>query len=750
MTAWAQDDVAVHYAGRPVAEVLEILREEGSNFAYSSKLVTPELLVLSEPESGEALQIALQILQPHGLTIRSESGVYLVVRKQRNEVEEKKPETNSDETRVAIESISVTASRYEILRDTGSSRYSIDQRTIQNMPDIGEDPIRAVQRLPGAAASGASAKTHFRGGEASEIGVMLNGQQLFDPYHVRDYQSIFSTIDARAIEGVEVFTGGFPVQFGNRMSGMVLMESLDALEPRHTEVGLSVFNTSLLTAGNESDRSWVFSARRGNLDLVINPDFGSPSYYDIFADYSWDLSDRANISVNALYADDSVELILESEPDELERVLSNTKNGQFWVTLDNRWSEELSSRTVVSAVSFDNQRNGSLNDEEKIVASVVDDRKVRQFGFRQDFALSSTDRHQLQWGLQVIYADADYRYRNTAEYFGLQALFVGQQPEESLDLVASPQGSSYALYIADRWRLSDSSAIEWGLRWDDQTYTDESSDAQLSPRFSYQTAVGQNTDLQFSWGRYHQSQEINELQIEDGITNFWPAQRADHFIAGIKHRFANQMSLRAEVFYKDIQDVRPRFENLYDPLGLIPEVQPDRIRLDPRSAESKGMEISVERSDGPRHWWASYVLSEATDRIDDRDELRSWDQRHAFQGGISWSNTEWDVAVAMNVHSGWPLTELYLAEDGAVVLGPRNTSRHNTFGSLDFRLARSWQLRRGTLMAFLEVSNATNRKNGCCLDFDIDEDDETGELELERGVDYWLPLLPAVGILWTF
>ena len=250
--------------------------------------------------------------------------------------------------------------------------------------------------------------------------------------------------------------------------------------------------------------------------------------------------------------------------------------------------------------------------------------------------------------------------------------------------------------------------------------------------------------------RYHQSQEINELQIEDGITNFWPAQRADHYIAGVRHRFSNELSLRVELFYKDIGDVRPRFENLFDPLGLIPEVQPDRIRLDPESAESKGLEVSLEKSHGPYHWWGSYVLSEATDRINGRDQLRSWDQRHAFQGGVSWSNSNWAIAAAVNVHSGWPLTELTLDDDGFAVPGGRNAFRHDTFASLDFRVAHTWQLKRGTLMAFLEVSNATNRRNACCLDYDLEEDEATGEISLERRVDTWLPLLPAVGVLWTF
>jgi outer membrane receptor protein involved in Fe transport len=658
-----------------------------------------------------------------------------------------------------IETISVSASRYEILRDIAASRFLLDQRTIQTMPDLGEDPVRVVQRLPGAAASGASAKTHFRGGDQGEIGIMLNGVWLFDPYHIRDYQSVFSSIDSRAIEGVEVYTGGFPVRFGNRMSGLVLMESLEALEPRHTEVGLSVFNTSILTAGNESDRRWLFSGRRGNLDLVIDPEFGQPSYYDVFAEFAYDMSPDTTLSINALFADDRVEVILESDPAELERVKSRTRNAQVWARLDNRWSDELSSSTVISAISFENLRRGSLNDEEKIIASVDDNRDIRQFGFRQDFLLNMASRHFLQWGLQVTYSDAEYAYRNSAEYFGLPALFEDQEESISTDLSAAPQGAGYSLYFADRWKPAAKTIIEWGLRWDDQTYTDASADAQLSPRFSALRSVGDNTELRFSWGRYHQSQQINELQIEDGVTRFWPAQRADHLIAGIRHLFRGAYSLRLELFQKDMRQVTPRFENLYDPLSLIPEVMPDRVRLDPSSARSRGLEISIDRSEGPLTWWASYVLSKATDRIGGRDELRSWDQRHAFQGGLGWSNSIWDVSLAASVHSGWPLTELSLVEDGVdedgeieyvAVPGLRNAGRHPTFASIDFRLGRKWKLNRGSFLAFLEISNLGNRKNQCCLDWDFEEDEETGEEIFERGVDYWLPLMPAIGVLWEF
>ena len=748
---------AAPYLGRPVADVIDEFRDAGHPFAYSNALVTDDLIVSIEPREGEPAEIVRQILEPHQLTVRHEAGVYLVipVKPAAEPVEPEKPVTRVKKPE--IETITVSASRYEIGRDVASSRFLLDRRTIQTLPDVGEDPLRATHRLPGAAASGASAKTHFRGGEESEVGIVLNGQRLFDPFHVRDYQNIFSAIDARAIEGVEVFTGGFPVRYGDRMSGFVLMESMQADKPRHTELGISVFNTSVLTTGSKDDMRWLFSARRGNLDLIINPDFGRPKYYDVFAELAFELTPNATLSVNALYADDVVTIVLETDPAEREQVDSDTRNAQLWLQLDNQWSDELSTMTVFSVVAFENLRDGFLDDPEKMVATVRDERDVEQIAVRQDWTWRATDRHLVQWGVQFSYSEANYDYASTAEYFGLPALYPDLPDRVDRAAVANPNGGSYGAYVADRWKLSEKTIFEWGLRWDDQTYTGLASDSQLSPRMSLLRKLGEHTDLRLSWGRYHQSQGIHELQIEDGVTEFWPAQRADHLIAGIQHRFSNDVRLRLELFHKDMQDVRPRFENLFDPLGLIPELQPDRIRLEPSSAKSNGAEISIHRARGDWNWWASYTWSKATDEIEGRDEYRSWDQRHAVQGGFGWSNESWDVSLAASVHSGWPTTDLSLLQDGVdpdgepdyiVVPGPRNALRYEHFASLDFRASRRFDVRRGTLSLFVEISNITDRSNVCCTDWDVADDQ--GVPVLDPSLDYWLPRLPAVGVLWEF
>ncbi len=743
----AGDEPGAPYAGRQVASVLDEFRSAGVEFVYSTNVVSDDLYVAFEPEPGTPLEIVRQILKPHRLAIRGEAGVYIIVRDSTPPVVDSTAARDATPSRPEVETVVVSASRYEISRDMAGSSFSIDQRTIQNLPDIGEDPIRATQRLPGTAASGASAQTHFRGGEQNEVGIMLNGLWLFDPFHIRDYQNIFSTIDARAIDGVEVYTGGFPARYGDRMSGLILMNSLESENSRHNEIGISVFNTSFLTVGNESGHGWLFSARRGNLDLVIDPKFGSPSYFDVFGEYTFDLGANAKLSINALYADDLVELVLETDPEEREQVTSDTQNAQIWLRLESNWSPHLASHTVLSFVDYQNRRDGIANDPSKFIADTRDHREVQQIGLRQDWIWKASDRHRMQWGFNVRRDDAWYSYDGNAQFFGLPSRF--NRPNISRSETAAPAGGTYALWLSDRWRIGNRATLEWGIRWDDQTYTNLSSDSQLSPRFSFLFRPWTDGELRVSLGRYHQSQSVQSLQIEDGIATFWPAQQADHFIVGFHQQLREGLAIRAELFHKEIRDPRPRFENLHDPLGIMPELQADRVRLDPTRARAQGFEISVNRSRGVWDWWATYTLSEVTDRIDGRDEPRSWDQRHAFQGGFGWHDERWQFSAAASVHSGWPTTDLTLDADGMAVPGRRNDLQLPTFASVDLRLSRKFDVPRGSLTAFVEISNAFNRRNVCCIDWDIEESPDGGDV-LERSLDYWMPLLPAIGILWEF
>lgn len=762
--AFADDTHTSDYVGRTVFSVIDEYRAAGLPFVYSTNLVSASMLVKKEPHGTEPAAIVQEILAPHQLTVREEDGFFLVVRMTKAEAEAQKPlvEFKPSDRSVApvLETITVSTSRYHISRELSNSRYYVDQQTIQSMPDLGEDPLRSAQRVPGTAAGGVSAKTHFRGGEQDETGILLNGQRLLDPFHVRDFRSLFSSIDARAINGVEVYTGGFPVRYGDRLSGLVLIDSLNPDQPNRTELGLSVYNSSFLSAGTAADGEvqWLASARRGNLDLVVDKKYGEPKYYDLFGQISINLSPDTQLSANALFAKDDVAVILSNDFDDVEQNRSNTQNAQFWIRLDNRWSSALTSTSILSLGTLSNKRGANTNDEQKFHLSVDDKRDIDTLSFRQDWTWSASDGHRLQWGLQADYGDAAYDYQSEATYFGLSAVLADTFQTTQSTISASPSGESYSFYVSDRLRLQKRTFAELGLRWDRQAYTGFQSDSQLSPRISLFHALSRDTEFRFSLGRYYQSQGVQELQVEDGLSNFFPAQRSDNIVAGIYHRINPDYSMRIEAFRKDMNHLRPRYENLFNAFSVVPELSPDRVRIAPSRARAQGLEISIEHdADGPLKWWASYTLSEAYDIVNGMKQRRSWDQRHAFLGGVSWSNEHWTAAIVANVHSGWPKTNLVVTPmtdtSGAPVfdvrIGSRNADRFGTFASLDARISRKFDVRRGSLTVFVEASNITDRRNVCCSDYGIEEDD-AGNPVFEFNNDYWAPLIPAAGFLWEF
>jgi hypothetical protein len=649
----------------------------------------------------------------------------------------------------------VTASRYEILSRLSTSPFLIDRRALEQRPDLGDDPLRAVHRLPGTAAGGASAKAHVRGGEEEETAIVLNGQRLLDPFHIRDYQSMFSAIDARAIDGIEVYTGGFPVRYGDRIGGLVLIDAPSWDRPRRTELGLSVYNTSVLSSGTIGDGtgSWLVSARRGNLDRVINEDLGEPTFHDFFGEIGVRFSPRNTVTVNALSADDRVLLVTESDPTELEQSSNATRNTHLWVHWQQEWSSTLSSSTAFFTSRFDSRRIGVVDDPEKIVGRVDDRRKVASDGMRQDWTAAVRERHVLSWGGEYQRLSAEYDYASSADYFGFFTTFTGVPTAIRRNANVAPDGNVFAVYFSDRWEIG-SWAADLGWRWDKQGYTDTRNEQQFSPRFSVLRALGERTELRLGLGRYFQSQGIHELQVEDGVTDFFTAQRADQAVIGLHHLFGDRYSARFEAYWKSLRQLRPRFENAFDPLLVIPELEPDRVRIAPERAFARGLEVSL-AYDGPGalSWWASYVLSRVEDRIAGRDVPRSWDQRHAAKFGVAREAARWDLVAALSLHSGWPTTGLAFDQTNpaapAAVLGERNALRLGGFASLDVRASRTLPLRVGSLDLFFELSNATGRPNPCCVDFDVEEDGNGGPL-LEQSTEHWLPRLMSVGVLWKF
>ena len=150
------------------------------------------------------------------------------------------PATSPAPAEPALSEVVVTASRYAWVRIQQPSLTRLSEAELHLAPNVGDDPLRTIARLPGAVGSDLSARLNVRGGAADETLVRFDGLRLVNPFHLKDFQSIFSAINPALVGAVDLYTGGFPVSFGDRMSGVIDIHPVraDAVARRELAVSL--------------------------------------------------------------------------------------------------------------------------------------------------------------------------------------------------------------------------------------------------------------------------------------------------------------------------------------------------------------------------------------------------------------------------------------------------------------------------------------------------------------------------------
>jgi hypothetical protein len=744
------------FAGQPLAGVLGELGARGLRMIYSSDLVRPEMIVAVEPRAGAARDLLEQILAPFGLEARDgPSGAILIVQSPaaRGDAGRRpaRPPSFREEIEVNPKSPGSIGDRPEALTTLGPDE-------IGQAPRIGDDPNRLVARLPGFAAGDRSAEFGIRGGEPDETLFILDGLAIDDPFHLQGLLRFSSIIDSNALGSIEVSSGGFPVEYGGRMSGVVELASRRPTGAPRTSLSAGSVNSSFLSEGAfaDGDARWLVSARAWRpdamVDLVTMKNEGlDPAYYDILGKMETTIGDGTVLSGHVLAARDSVDT--EASPMD-GHVTAHSESHYAWLNLRTPWSARLFSTTVLSFGRGARSRQVGLSDPGVQEAAVNDQRSFASDSLAQDWLFEASDRVALKWGFGVKRIAASYDFISRAT--NIDPLFTGGVPVTTdRSATLRPDGTEYGAYVGQTLHPIPWLTMELGLRADRQTLTEES---QISPRANLAFALGPGSALRLGWGRFSQPQGPQDLQVEDGVTRFFPDQRAEHLSVQFDHTWKGGTRFGLAAYSKRMSGVRPRYENLFDPMVLFPEIEPDRVLVTPSRARATGFEATLGMDRGRRFgWWAGYALARAEDDIDGRMVPRSRDQRHTFNAVVRRRfGALWDVALAGQYHSGWPTTsvtaESVVNPDGSTStrasLGPRNAERLPPFHRLDLRVNRRFAMGRGTLSAFLEITNLYGRENVCCIDDLRYLPRSDGTVRVERSESFWLRQAPVFGVTW--
>ena len=507
--------------------------------------------------------------------------------------------------------------------------------------------------------------------------------------------------------------------------------------------------------------AWVVSARRGYLDLAFKlaqtNDSINPRYYDVFGKVQYDFGRAGRLGLHVLDAGDALRYLDSPDPS----IRSRYRSSYGWVNWQAQFGR-LRGQAVVSLGRLRWQRYGDRVEDGMHTATIDDDRALTVGGVRQDWSLEMGPRTLLKFGADVSQGDATYDYFSSVGTVENGGSGTRVWTWDTTVVARPAQTTHVGAYIAPRFRPFRSLTVELGARFDRASHTN---DQVLLPRANVAWQPRLGTSLRAAWGRYSQSQSVAALQAQDGIDRFFAAERAEHRVLGLEQLLPNGFTGRVELYDRRLSDERPRFVNAGPGVEVFPEINWDRVRLEPSRGRAQGLELLLARDQGRRVVWsAGYALASATDRVGARTVPRATDQRHTFTADWAYRapSNKWRLSAAGVWHSGWPYTPPVLTIDTIAntpttfdILarwspGELNSDRLPSYRRVDARWTRFIETRNGRVELFLEAYNLLGFHNRRGYSTNVGWDGRTRSVFVVRESADWIPRLPTFGITWEF
>jgi outer membrane receptor protein involved in Fe transport len=725
-------------APRSLEDLIRSLQPLGIDVIFSSELVLPGMPAPA-PRAGETpLQQLQAALGAQGLELRPLApDKYVVVRAR----ERAPPQTLAEGP---LPEISVYASRYSMEGQGIADPRRLTSSDIDSVPGSHDDALRALKALPGLA-SNASGRPYIRGSLADDVLVRYDGITLLDPFHLKNFQSLISAIDPAGVERIEVFSGGFPVRYGTRSGGVIDITAPSSDSGHEMRAGASLISAGVSTLGRakQAPLDWLFAIRRSTIDLLepVEEELGEPQFSDSLGRLRWHTENGA-WTLGWLLLDDRLRL---GEASDSELANARYRDEYLWLARDHRFDSQLTTRATVVVTSSNRHRTGTLNEPGVSLGEL--DAALEFDRIEATNTWNYEQRPDLSWsfGAAAAVSTAEYDYQRSALYDPEIAAAFGRPVQNDLLFDVRPEVFTYAMHGALRKRWSPFEA-ELGLRLDGQHYNLGGDHTQISPRLNLRYDRNERVSLYASLGRFSQAQHVEEWRVEDAQAVADSAQVSIHGVVGLTWRQSPDTRWGLEAYTKRWTTIAPYFDNRLDPLALLPELGPDRIRLAPAKSEASGLEVNLHHDLSEKlSAWGTLSWSRVADDMAGGDVLRSWDQPVALTAGAAWQNSRLAVSALASWHSGWPRNAFELTTPagapGGLVLGPRNSERWGDFHTIDLRASYDWPLAGGDLEVVFEVTNATNRGNPCCARL---EASASGDYFVSE-TDHWLPIIVNLG-----
>ena len=609
---------------------------------------------------------------------------------------------------IQLEGVEQVAERH-MRYDTEISTQPIGAREIEIVPTIVEkDLFRTLSVLPGVmATSDVSSQFYVRGGGGDQNLIVLDGMTIYNPFHAL---GIFSIFDADAIKEAEILKGGFPAQWGNRLSSVINIRTREGNKNRFSgKVNSSLVAGKVLLEGPTPwEGSWMVAGRKSFLDDMLQKFVRTETpfdFYDLIARVNHSTGENGRISLHTLWSGDIIRPESRFEP---EYLWNNGAYGLSWFQLlENKY-------LIETTFSFSSFRGELRPRENSQITSRLSEIKDSYFNGAVTYFQQNGDMYGA--GFMFRFPEYHYSFTNAANYVR--------------DL--NEKNSETGLWFKYKLKQLAPFSVEVGLRSDLFAVLSAHSSDAFEPRFSLGVDITPTHAVKFSYSRVHQ--RMITITNEDDVVSLFetwipipsdlPSQRADHYIVAVDGNtgFIPGLTFNVQGYFKD--------------LGNLVEYNRDKVDArDPdfvsANGRSYGLEVFLEERHPVYYGWISYTLSFTERSVGSFSYAPRYDRRHNLNilAGIK-PGSGWDMGLRWEFGSGLPFTQImgfydrllfqgifngggYATEPGIpyTLLGEKNRGRLPSYHRLDVNIAKAFIL--GPLKVITEASiiNVYNRKN---------------------------------------
>ncbi len=597
------------------------------------------------------------------------------------------------------------------------------------------DPLKAITALPGVvAAEEGSAQVYMRGSNGNENITWVNNAPVGYLYHFGGLQS---TINPALIEDINVFLGGFPVQYGDALGGVVDAKLRTPENDRmRYQFDIATINSSFLVEGPVGEAggdSFFVAGRRSYIDLLFSPADATeafsdsdeedpdqivlvPRYYDFQALYRHQLA-GGYLDSYVFAAGDEMGMELrdsaKSDPQlagELRQKLEYQTTGLTW---QQRWNSQWDSIATLAYIhekSATRLGRDALGDS--FYARVEETTLYLQPELRWQPPARVWSGAQFSVGVDSAYAkvpvsvyaprsgtedDPDYDFTSQKKY--------------RLDTDLKARAISPFVKYRQRW--SERWTTQLGLRHTNIELSGGFHTHELSPRATVEYKLAAETLLTATWGRYIQMPAGEEVVEAFGNPSLLMTE-AEHRIIGIEHQITPRYSVKAEVYEKPMKNL----------VVAVDENEPPDNFVNRGRGKAYGFDVFIKRrpSQGKIGWLSlSWAKSRRTNEITGVSRDFSGDQPLTIVAvwgqpfGGSWQR--WDWSIKAQAHTGRPYTAVISRQWDATnnrwvaTYGKHNGERLPTYYKVDLRIGREVLLKESTLTLYLDLQNVTFANN---------------------------------------